>query len=673
MHSFRLTLLSSCFHASDHCRATLYLLMLGLGLLATVGCASSTGSTGAVGYTPTPQTPAAGSSSAYAFPNFSWSAHPDAWANPAEPMEYEIEIARDAAFDSVFDRDRSGVARYVHEQALAPGSYHWRVRVLEANGTKGPWSESASFTILSADEIVTVERSDESPAEQLAAILAAVETADSLAAAGKSVRLDFSAGDYRIPSDFEGALIQFENRRNIHIEGNGARIQFATRKQGLIHGKDSERISIANFKCSYPLGSLRIQGHVAEVERETGRITVSIQPGFPDFDQSDNKEWDIFMLLDPEVRGRLKDGAANFIRASDFEKTADGSWSFILPEERRSEWEVGDRFAYNFRTGSTWFVDFEGSRFVTAFGIDTDGYGAMGYVSKEGSNFNILHCRQLFSEGRWMTGNADGVHIRGHETGPWIEGYEIRAIGDDGIALYARPASMHSTRPDGNPRAALCNARFFNLEAGNEVSFFQPTEGRILLESTVEAVREMEDGRFHVTFADAITEDVRTEGELIVMTQIWNRSKSCGDFMVRDSKFLEIRRYGTVFRSKGGVIENNVYTGCSTHAITFKNGPQWPNGLYASEIIIRENTIRESGFDWDGQPSIAFHFNGYRTGATSVGPRNLLIENNRFVDCPEPEISLSWTRDAVVRDNETARGDPVGLATSNCEGIHFQR
>lgn len=599
---------------------------------------------------PVLKSPAHGAYSSYPFPHFSWSQHPDAWQDVGAPVRYEIQISRSDSFTALHDEDAIDLVRYVHDRPLSPGTYYWRVRAVPSGHFATRWSRTGQFTITDVDTIVTVDRADSS--DHVATIQKAAAEALRLSKLGRSVRLRFQPGDYQIDPSFEGALIDWQEAENIIVDGTGAQLFFSSRKQGIIHAERSRNVAVMGFRAAYPKGSLRVQGQVIDVDESSQRITASVEPGYPGFDASSNVRADIFYLLEPGHRGRLKDNTPNFMRAADFEKHADGTWSFTIPETQVKYWDLGDRFAYNFRSGSTQFVDFPYSRAVTAYDLSTTGWGAMQFVSKEGTLFNILHCESVLADGSWMTGNADGVHVRGHEVGPWIEGLTVRAIGDDGIAFYARPATIRTVRPNGQARAIVSPARFFNLEAGNEVAFFEPTQGAILLETTVESVSAREDGSYDVTFHDEVPENVITQGALIDRTQIWNRSKSCGNFMVRDSRFENIRRYGLVQRAKGGVVEKNHFIGNSTRAIHFINETQWPNGLHASEIIIRDNHIEDSSFDHDPRSSpLAFVFTGRNIAGTTIGPRNILIEGNNFVDCPRPEILLTWTRNAVVRNN----------------------
>ena len=593
--------------------------------------------------------PASGSESASPFPGFSWSGHPAAFKDMGRTVEYEIQISAIATFEATVDKDRVALNRYVHDKPFAPGTYYWRVRAIPYREEPTNWTAPSSFIIREPEVVLRVDTAKD-------VVEAVRETvAKARAAAGKSVRIVVPPGDYQINESFKGPLFDVSGLSNMVIDGIGVRLRFSNRKQGLIQAKDSANIAIMGFDSSFAKGSLRLQGRIKAVDASSRMITVVIEPGYPGFDASGNPKHDIIYLLEPGTEGRLKTGAPNFFRADGaFKREAEGIWSFTISRDT-GFCQVGDRFGYNFRSGSSHLVDFSQSRSMTAYGLTNAGWGAMQFVSIEGSDFRVLHCKTRFEEGDWMTGNADGVHVRGHVLGPWIEGIHINAIGDDSIALYARPAWMKSVDSGGNPRIAFCRSEFFNLEAGDEVSLFQPLKGEILLETRVEHVVRSGNG-FKVTFADPLPGDLRFKGPIQQATQIWNRSKSCGDFMVRKCEFTNIRRYGTVFRSKRGVVEDNTYRGISSRAILFTNETKWPNGLYASEIIIRNNNIIDCGFNSPANSAaIGFLFNGYKRVANSIGPRNLLIEGNRIESCPSPEITLNRVRNAVVRGN-TAGG-----------------
>lgn len=614
--------------------------------------------------------------STYKFTNFDWEDHPAQFADMAKPVSYEIQIASDKSFSSIVDQDTIALSRYVHDQPFDAGTYYWRVKSITWENEISDWSEITSFTIEAPQEIVSVALPD-GQEDCTTVVQTAVKKAEELATLGKTVKLVFPSGNYFFNNNLSEALIQLKEVSNIEIEGTGAKLHFSNRKQGLIHAEKCKNISISGFDITYAKGVFRVQGHINKVDAENRIITVALEEGSPNFDASSSIAQDVFILLDPKVDGRLKTKSSSFYRMDSYEKNNDGSYTVQLNQGGDiTDWEEGGRFVYHFRSGSTMYVDFPESKHVTAYNLTTDGWGGMGFVSKKGSNFNILHCNTMMQEGKWMMGNADGVHIREHVVGPWIESTHIQGLGDDGLALYARPVAIASAKHNGNTKTAICDTVFFNFEKGDEVSFFEPTQGEILLETVVMNIQNQADGRYLVEFRDELPDNMITGEELAKVranepkknggwdtqsnssklqdrTQIWNRSKSCGEFVIRNSKFTNIRRYGSVFRAKRGLIENNIYKSCSSRAINFRNETAWPNGLYASEIIIKNNVIDDCAFDGNGtQAVISFVFERRGGGAVqSIGPRNLLIEDNMIKDCPLPAMEFVATSNVVMRNN----------------------
>jgi hypothetical protein len=612
---------------------------------------------------PVALTPADGSSSPYAFPNFSWTEHRKQFREVGAPVDYEIQIADDALFSSVVDTDIIGMPRYVHDQPFAEGTYYWRLRSITDAGRTSAWSTVSSFTVAPHDETVTVAY-DPGAADHGAAVLAARAQVAAFAGQGKSVKLIFPAGDYYFNDTSMDTLIQLDGVNHVSVEGAGAHLHFASRKQSLISSEYSTHVSVSGFKITYATGALRIQGYVTAVDAPSKTVTLSIEPGYPDFTASGSHTSDIFLLLDPTIDGRQKTGSVSFYRmvSNGYSQNPDGTWDVVLDRTSIPEWEVGDRFVFHFRSGSPVTTRFDESEAVTLHGLEIGGWGNMIIGSTHGSLISLLNIDTFYQNDKWMVGNADGVHLRGNTIGPWIEGTHIQGNGDDGIALYARPASMTSAKPGGEQNAAVFRLDHFNLEPGNEVAFFEPLIGTILLETRVVSVVN-QDGTYLVHFENDLPEGMNFTGELVDITQVWNRSKSCGDFMIRNGKMTNNRRYAIVQRARRGIIENMEVRGASSRSIHFANETAFPNGLYPSEIIVRNNVIQDSGFVAGYATPLRFLFSGKDSSAQSIGPRNLLIEDQTFADCGTPEIGMNDTRNAVIRNNRTHAGSGVFTAS----------
>lgn len=611
------------------------------------------------------------------FPHFTWSEHPAAFKEVGSPVSYEIQIAKDWNFRKIVDCDTISLNRYVHDLSLKPGKYFWRVRALPYKSKPDSWSALFNFRIKDCDYVIRVLKPTKME-DHTMQVLKAITKATNLSKKGRTVRLIFPSGDYYFGKTFTGGLLKLDDCKGIIIDGIGANLHFSHRNQGLFSSERSENIVVNGFTIHYPKGSLFSQGWVKSVDLQNNKVVILFDQGH-NFD-SDQVQWnsDFCYLLDSVIDGRLKSKTSFFFRLkNDCIKNSDGTWTFTV-NGKIEQWKVGDRFCFQYRSGSTPLMLLKESKSITAYGVTSYGVGTFHYAAYGGSVFNVLHCKTLIPNGEWMSGNADGLHVRGSIIGPWMEGCNFQAMGDDAVALYARPASMLQIHPADNRNAVICKSDFFNLGVGDDVAFFKPIGGKILIETKVKKVKLLEDGQSEVIFEDTIPQNMNIIGTLQDVVQIWNRSKSSGDFVIRKNRFENIRRFGTVFRAKRGVVEENVYIGTSERAIAFVNEPAWPNGLYCSEIIIRNNRIKDSGFDsaTAKKASIVMNFSGRNSSATSIGPRNILIEGNLFVNSQSNEIEINKTQNAVIRNNNNLlpSGEfiPALISIKNSEGVSIQ-
>jgi hypothetical protein len=335
---------------------------------------------------------------------------------------------------------------------------------------------------------------DAAAPEHAAAVEAAVARARKLGQAGKSVRLVFPEGSYRCDKP-GAALLNLDNLRDLVVDGGGSRVALLRYNSGLVQARKAENLAIMGFSVDFPGERTFLEGHIESADAKTGRVVVRLEPGSPGYDTPYVKRGagaSFMSLLDPKIDGRLKAGGYN---AYQFEEgisaSAAGSWTLTLKRPALAKYIApGDRFVHFVREGGLPLNILFDSRNVTFYDITSYATSSLHYAGIEGSLLNVLHCRWKIAPGRWFSGNADGVHCRGYVVGPWIEHCEIQAIGDDGIALYARPASIAEAQPGGKRNACVCHGGLFNLEAGDEVSWSLPATCKTSRRSGIAANRQ---------------------------------------------------------------------------------------------------------------------------------------------------------------------------------------
>jgi hypothetical protein len=596
------------------------------------------------------------------FPQLFWEHDPRAFTDVAAPVEYEIQIAKDSGFANIVDEDLVALARYVPDRPLPIGSYHWRVRPIQSGKPLGPWSAVQGFEILPPDEVVMVDF-DPGADNHQPAIQAAMDKALEINRAGSSVEVRFPPGTYRA----RGTKFCFsiDGAERLIINGEGVTLHLLEYDKGAGQILNSRDVLVHGFTIDLPEQRTFLQARVVQIDQAGKSIIVEVDEGSDSYDEPYAvKGITHFSLLDPKIDGRLKTGVANFFPITGgAELLEEGRFRIRLP--RLSGIEVGDRLVHFVRVAGTSLFSATNSHRLTYYQITNHSISGGHYVGVSCSQIAVLHCRSDILGDRWYGGNADGVHIRGNRIGPWIEGSSFNAIGDDGVALYSRPVRASKTWPDGQRNALIITSEFFDLEPGDHVSFFNPAEGRIFLETKVREVAP-EGKNFRVVFEDEIPRELSFGKSLQDDDQIWNRSTSNGDFMIRNSSFTNIRRFGVVFRAATGVVENCTFDATSSSAVLFFNETQYPNGLYCSDIIIRNNTMNDCAFDTQPLGVIVMEFRRRQMGglAADFGPRRVLIENNRITNTSATPIQIGSAKDIILRDN-TIDSKPIDPKDSN--------
>jgi hypothetical protein len=181
--------------------------------------------------------PAAGAVLRMSIPHFQWEHLLE--AKPEAMPAYAIQIARDKEFSRVVDTDRIAavISRYVPDQELATGEYWWRVAVVAATGTQGPWSAARNFSVRPPERVFEIKK---------AATFANIQTALSNAAAHTPAVVKFEPGDYRLDPGGTKAFIGFSNVTDLVIDGGGANLTF-TGFLTFVNLEHCQRVQVKNF------------------------------------------------------------------------------------------------------------------------------------------------------------------------------------------------------------------------------------------------------------------------------------------------------------------------------------------------------------------------------------------------------------------------------------------
>lgn len=91
-----------------------------------------------------------------------------AWAENTEAASYRLEVARDTGFGDVVARQDSLGGGQTRVTLTEPGTYHWRLASVRADGDRGPWGDAQSFELRALPEPPSGGLTDDGRGLQLA-------------------------------------------------------------------------------------------------------------------------------------------------------------------------------------------------------------------------------------------------------------------------------------------------------------------------------------------------------------------------------------------------------------------------------------------------------------------------------------------------------------------------
>lgn len=619
---------------------------------------------------PTLTKPAVNSSGLMPHPGFYWNA-------VAGAETYRIEIARDAAFtDLAVSRDGLVVPRFVPLVALPARAYHWRVTAVA--GATTATSAAFPYTVGTPANTVYIESTDS---------LATIRNRLVSAAATPGSVVNFPLGgnfDFDVYSDTASFLFTLSGATDLVINGNGSRILIRNKlHMGFLKITDSTRVTVRDLVVDYdPLPHSLVRVVVNNSTASTLDLDVELMPvagqGSAYYPELTNNaaftdHWSWACLLDKNNRGRLKPGAPSAfgIGVSDATRT-NGS---AIPARYRLHhpgsssgvyFAPGDLVAILCRTGVGSFASATKVNDMTFAGITSYASPMGNYYSFDGSDLKVLDCHSsLLDSTRYLSANADGVHCRANPIGPWVESCSFVGNGDDGVALYNKGVVVLAK--DSTTRLQVKKGELMNLVAGDVFRIFYPQEGRFLgAHHTVSSVSIGATSAtivFTPAIADADYALIAAQSADDQSAQLFNASRRNDRFVVTGNTFT-VRGRGAIVRSANGVIEDNLFAGCSAPAIALYNeAAQWFNGASSRDVAIVGNDIRHCGFDTLGKGvgSITVLFNEIEPAgakmvdvlapATSKVHENIAIFGNTITDFPQHGIWLSHAANSLVREN----------------------
>ncbi len=567
------------------------------------------------------------------------------------------------------------IAAFFHIQGISDAA--------ELPDREPPLLEIAVQKVLHARDFGAIPDDGE---DDLPAILNALEAA---LKTGVPTELRFERGRYDLFGAPEKSqpLIKITRARDFVFNGNGADfIAHDTRQKFISVFNDNERVILKKFTLDYRPRPVS-QGHVIALDKKNVTMRVEFDADFPDLDNGffeRGTKWAI--IKDRDNPRRTKTDMPSIWEVVAWESVGPHTYDIKMADWRRDHFdrvEVGDPYVAVNRSGGGFFT-FR-SRQVTWMDVRIYTSGGLGWLDMRNSLINYIRCRIIPPDGYWHATGADGIYCLRARAGPWIEGCEFDALGDDALSIKTFGANCLRKIDDrtlvlkgrpGHDEGRDAPGPPFPMMAGDLLRAFDPAVGEYLGEARVVSFKRLPDakggsGPFEVTVDRPLPR--LTQGTDWQSHIVYNDDTRGAGFVVRDNIFRNIRRWGFNCQARDGLVEGNQFIACQDQAIILHNadvGHHASDGFAARNVVIRNNVFDDCchvfhrGRDMN-QGMVSSLIRGttdrrnrfFSSLGRWQGIENITIEGNTFRNwLRAPALFIGNARNFVVRDNEFVSG-----------------
>lgn len=498
----------------------------------------------------------------------------------------------------------SGLSFYVTCTAAEPMSEsELRLHILETRSA--PLTNLNVKTILKVRDFGAIpnDGKDDRPAIA-SAVLKARRIEGPVQISFESGRYDIQpATDDYIYSDHTNSGVFLRDCRDMVIEGNGAHMLIHRQDVSVFAVVHSTNIVIRNFTADYdPLPFS--QGTVRSINESDNSFIFELQSGFPRPDDAFFKSCDSWgMLKDTEHPGRLKADCPSVFFFDEMTPVERNQYRIVIKNRgRTSYFTKGDIFAITGRSASIgWYNDSDNITFnnITAYACPSPVF-----IGTETSRLNVLNCRMKLKGKRLMTNGGGGVICQASRIGPWVENCEFEGLSDDCLNIYGLPIYILEQISPVKMRVYAKAA----ILPGDRLAFFNPNEGKVIQETTVVSFSKnilvLKDPveKLNTVPPGAKRTKVNPR-EWKVYDHAYNLNAVGNYYVYRNNIMHDGRRYGVLLRASYGLIENNRFQGLSRTGMQISNEPEWPEGFWTRNLIVRGNRVSECGYG-HGDPCI---------------------------------------------------------------------
>jgi hypothetical protein len=508
-------------------------------------------------------------------------------------------------------------------------------------------------------ETITVAMKPNANANALPAVKEAIAAAK---ARGVPIKIIFEKGRYRfdVNAGDHTFCVTLDGMNDLIVDGQGSEITITNPYCGFFRLNDCKNIIVKGFTVDYdPLPFT--QGVVEVVHPESNSIDVRSQEGFLPF-HTPILQFNGGHLMDREHPGRNKPFVEQCFFPASHQKLGDDFTRITFVSDRspgarytvRDNFAVGDHYVETSRHEGSSICGFDASDENVTF-MDVTAYASpvSSYVGGV-SCLNLIRCKTLIKPGRWISANADSVHLQSSRIGPWIENCVFEGPMDDQMNFYTIPLPIEAMPKDDTYKFSGPASK--KISKGDSLTLFDCKSGLVVGQATVLAVdREKETVTLDHSFKELNSgnrDDYR----------FYNHNLVSRFFVLKNNVFRNSSGNGLFSKGSFGFIEGNTFEGLAASALLLYNINGAPNvfaneGLGTDDLVVRGNTFRECGYNanffripFAATISISAGDSPNRTKG-GILHRNLFFENNKFDAWRKCAFYIGNAENVHVRNN----------------------
>ncbi|HEY0828963.1 MAG TPA: hypothetical protein VGE40_12770 [Bacilli bacterium] len=432
----------------------------------------------------------------------------------------------------------------------------------------------------------------------------------------------------------------------ITFKGTNTEIISTDPMAGMFKFTNSSNITVQGFTFDYQALPF-VQGEVVAVDSTAGTFDYVVESGYTLLDDPRmadvSSKWGT--VRDPSNVYLQKSTAKDFIDIKSWVKLNANTYRMTVPDNTKyvigsaNHLNTGDKFVMIIRGTANNIINFRECNTVTVQDVTVHASSGISVISyyTNALTVNNLNVVRRPASGRWVTTNADGVHVQAARSGPWIDNSTFEGMHDDAVAIYAKPSIITEVISTTQVKVSGFGGGK-NPLAGDKIQVYDPVNGRTRGTATVTNVEALTgyaaSSRAILTLDTAIIGMVAGVDHKTADT-IYNLNTYASGFYVKNSTFRESRRYGNYLKASNGVIENNTYTNIGGSAVIIQNEPDAPNGPVADNILVKNNVIDGVAFlavngnatSYSSAIRITSEKLGFKM-ADERGQTNITIQNN---------------------------------------------